>query len=137
MRISFLVVGLLAGTSFALATPQRRGPRKSFTLTATKSTNGDFLREMAAARRKWGIKGHQGMGPSAASVSNKGMQSKAINHFTLRYPSIKMSTNPPPFLDGVVEVHPGPMDIIYTADVQIGEPPQIVKLAMDTGSADL
>lgn len=28
-------------------------------------------------------------------------------------------------------------DDIYIADVQIGEPPQTVKMALDTGSADL
>lgn len=38
---------------------------------------------------------------------------------------------------GRVDVVPMGSDDIYLADVQIGNPPQTVKLALDTGSSDL
>lgn len=39
--------------------------------------------------------------------------------------------------DGRVDVEPLGMDDIYIADVEIGEPPQLLKIAIDTGSSDL
>lgn len=38
---------------------------------------------------------------------------------------------------GRVEVEPLGSDEIYIADVQVGNPPQTLKLALDTGSSDL
>jgi hypothetical protein len=40
-------------------------------------------------------------------------------------------------IEGRVNVHPLGNDSIYIADVPVGTPPQILKIAMDTGSADL
>lgn len=38
---------------------------------------------------------------------------------------------------GQVDVEPIGSDDIYVADVQVGSPPQTLKLALDTGSSDL
>lgn len=40
-------------------------------------------------------------------------------------------------VDGLVEVQPLGSDKIYIANIQIGNPPQTLKLALDTGSSDL
>jgi hypothetical protein len=39
--------------------------------------------------------------------------------------------------DGRVDVKPLGADEIYIADVKVGTPPQTLKMALDTGSADL
>ncbi|CAJ0555142.1 Ff.00g052070.m01.CDS01 [Fusarium sp. VM40] len=112
MMKNFLLLAVLVVASLvtAIATPQPKG-RKGFTLEAAKNTNSkpDFVREWVAARLKWGA-------PVSAEV---------LSAFSL--------------LDeeGRVNVHPLGNDSIYIADVQVGTPPQILKIAMDTGSADL
>ncbi|KAH7263515.1 aspartic peptidase domain-containing protein [Fusarium tricinctum] len=112
MMKSFLLLAVLVVASLATAivTPEPKG-RKGFTLEATKNTNSkpDFVREWVAARLKWGA-------PVSAEV---------LSAFSL--------------LDeeGRVNVHPLGNDSIYIADVPVGTPPQILKIAMDTGSADL
>lgn len=83
-----------------------------------------------------GYQGASSDGPFCGLCRQQRYVNEVIDYLTLRCHGIRMLTDPLS-LDGVVEVHPGPMDIIYTANVEIGEPPQIVKLAMDTGSADL
>ena len=40
-------------------------------------------------------------------------------------------------LEGRVQVQPLGSDDIYIADVLIGNPPQVLKMALDTGSSDL
>ncbi|SPJ86844.1 related to aspartic proteinase precursor [Fusarium torulosum] len=109
---SFLLLAVLvvASLATAIATPQPKGGKR-FALEAAKNTNSkpDFVREWVAARLKWGA-------PVSAEV---------LSAFSL--------------LDeeGRVNVHPLGNDSIYIADVQVGTPPQILKIAMDTGSADL
>ncbi|KAF4986623.1 hypothetical protein FGRMN_10759 [Fusarium graminum] len=109
---SFLLLAMLVIVCLAtaIATPQPN-IKKVFTLEASKNTNSkpDFVREWVAARLKWG-----------APVSEE-----TLSAFSL--------------LDdeGGVNVHPLGNDSIYIADIQVGTPPQILKIAMDTGSADL
>jgi hypothetical protein len=40
-------------------------------------------------------------------------------------------------IEGRVDVEPLGTDDIYIADVEVGSPPQTLKLALDTGSSDL
>lgn len=40
-------------------------------------------------------------------------------------------------IDGRVDIQPMGADALYIADVEIGSPPQLLKMALDTGSADL
>ncbi|ETS01481.1 acid protease [Trichoderma reesei RUT C-30] len=70
----------------------------------------DFVRDWAAAHRRWG---HGGVPKEVAT-------------------KFSLSDSP-----GRVDVVPMGSDDIYLADVQIGNPPQTVKLALDTGSSDL
>ncbi|KAM0245354.1 hypothetical protein ACHAP5_005436 [Fusarium lateritium] len=104
-----LAVLVVANLATAIATPQPKG-RKGFTLEAAKNTHSkpDFVREWVAARLKWGA-------PVSAEV---------LSTFSL--------------LDeeGRVNVHPLGNDSIYIANVPVGTPPQVLKVAMDTGSAD-
>ncbi|KAM0345381.1 hypothetical protein ACHAPU_006543 [Fusarium lateritium] len=105
----FLAMLVIACLTTAIATPQPK-VKKGFTLEATKNTNSkpDFVREWVAARLKWG-----------APIS-----AETLSAFSL--------------LDeeGLVNVHPLGNDSIYIADIQVGTPPQVLKIAMDTGSAD-
>jgi hypothetical protein len=39
--------------------------------------------------------------------------------------------------DGLVEIHPVGTDEIFVADITFGNPPQLLKMAFDTGSADV
>lgn len=41
------------------------------------------------------------------------------------------------FIDGRVDVKPLPNDNMFIADIKVGTPPQTLKVAIDTGSADL
>ncbi|KAM0469972.1 hypothetical protein ACHAPX_010227 [Trichoderma viride] len=74
-----------------------------------KDASRNFARDWAAARHKWG----------------KGVPKEIASSFAL--------------IDGVgqVDVEPIGSDDIYVADVQVGSPPQTLKLALDTGSSDL
>ncbi|KAF5676307.1 hypothetical protein FHETE_2187 [Fusarium heterosporum] len=109
---SFILLAMLviAYLATAIATPQRK-VKKGFTLEVSKNTNSkpDFVREWVAARLKWG-----------APVSEE-----TLSAFSLVDE------------EGRVNVHPLGNDSIYIADIQVGTPPQILKIAMDTGSADL
>ncbi|PHH70495.1 hypothetical protein CDD80_5960 [Ophiocordyceps camponoti-rufipedis] len=70
----------------------------------------DFTTDLAAARRKWGSVVPEEQGFSLA-------QSDGV--------------------ESMVEVKPLVHDQIYVADVEIGTPPQKVKMALDTGSSDV
>ncbi|KAF5587406.1 hypothetical protein FPCIR_7587 [Fusarium pseudocircinatum] len=105
-----LVVSIASATAAAAATPQHKG-RKGFSLEATKNSNSkpDFVREWVAAHQKWG----------------KGVSPETLSAFSLLGD------------DGRVDVKPLGADEIYIADVKVGNPPQTLKMALDTGSADL
>ncbi|KAF5642840.1 hypothetical protein F52700_3066 [Fusarium sp. NRRL 52700] len=110
--LAFLAVLLIVSITSASAavTPQHKG-RKGFSLEATKNSNSkpDFVREWAAAHQKWG----------------KGVSPETLSAFSLLDD------------DGRVDVKPLGADEIYIADVKVGNPPQTLKMALDTGSADL
>ncbi|RKL35348.1 hypothetical protein BFJ72_g8867 [Fusarium proliferatum] len=113
--LAFLAVLLVvsiasASAAAAAATPQHKG-RKGFSLEATKNSNSkpDFVREWVAAHQKWG----------------KGVSPETLSAFSLLDD------------DGRVDVKPLGADEIYIADVKVGNPPQTLKMALDTGSADL
>ncbi|SCV56792.1 related to aspartic proteinase precursor [Fusarium fujikuroi] len=99
-----------ASAAASAATPQHKG-RKGFSLEATKNSNSkpDFVREWVAAHQKWG----------------KGVSPETLSAFSLLDD------------DGRVDVKPLGADEIYIADVKVGNPPQTLKMALDTGSADL
>lgn len=40
-------------------------------------------------------------------------------------------------IDGLINIKPIGNDDLYLADIKIGNPPQIVKMALDTGSSDV
>ncbi|SCO20079.1 related to aspartic proteinase precursor [Fusarium fujikuroi] len=107
-----LVVSVASASASAAsaATPQHKG-RKGFSLEATKNSNSkpDFVREWVAAHQKWG----------------KGVSPETLSAFSLLDD------------DGRVDVKPLGADEIYIADVKVGNPPQTLKMALDTGSADL
>ncbi|KAF5718004.1 hypothetical protein FGLOB1_1897 [Fusarium globosum] len=105
-----LVVSIASASASAAATPQHKG-RKGFSLEATKNSNSkpDFVREWVAAHQKWG----------------KGVSPETLSAFSLLDD------------DGRVDVKPLGADEIYIADVKVGNPPQTLKMALDTGSADL
>ncbi|KAF4342001.1 aspartic ase precursor [Fusarium beomiforme] len=111
MRNLILLSALLvAGLASAAATPQDKG-RKGFSLVATKSSNSkpDFVREWVAAHQKWG----------------KGVSPETLAALSL------LDDN------GHVDVKPLGADEIYIANIKVGTPPQSLKMALDTGSADL
>ncbi|CAM1509141.1 Fc.00g028800.m01.CDS01 [Cosmosporella sp. VM-42] len=110
MRSLLLLVTLLAAFHTTLASPHRRQETNAgFSLAASKGSGGnkDFVQDFATAKLKWG-------------------KVDVASTFSLSDDS-----------DDIVEVDPLPMDSIYIADVEIGNPPQTLKLAIDTGSADL
>ncbi|KAF5616857.1 hypothetical protein F25303_13460 [Fusarium sp. NRRL 25303] len=110
--LAFLAVLLVVSIASASAatTPQHKG-RRGFSLEATKNSNSkpDFVREWVAAHQKWG----------------KGVSPETLSAFKLLDD------------DGRVDVKPLGADEIYIADVKVGNPPQTLKMALDTGSADL
>ncbi|EXM26609.1 Aspartic peptidase A1 family [Fusarium oxysporum f. sp. vasinfectum] len=108
--LAFLAVLLVVSISSTAATPQHKG-RKGFSLEAAKNSNSkpDFVREWVAAHQKWG---------------------KAVSPETLSAFSLLDD-------DGRIDVKPLGADEIYIADVKVGTPPQTLKMALDTGSADL
>ncbi|KAF4443279.1 aspartic ase precursor [Fusarium acutatum] len=110
--LAFLAVLLVVSiaSASAAATPQHKG-RKGFSLEATKNSNSqpDFVREWVVAHQKWG----------------KGVSPETLSAFSLLDD------------DGRVDVKPLGADEIYIADVKVGNPPQTLKMALDTGSADL
>ncbi|KAM3463317.1 hypothetical protein MY5147_002602 [Beauveria neobassiana] len=81
----------------------------SFEVARSDTDKRDFHRDWAAARQKWG-------GSSLNSDS----------------PGFSLAED-----DGLVDVHPMGNDDLYLADIQIGNPPQTVKMALDTGSSDV
>ncbi|KAF5017406.1 hypothetical protein F66182_10666 [Fusarium sp. NRRL 66182] len=83
---------------------------KAFSLEGTKKdSKPDFVREWVAAHKKWG----------------KPVPPETLSAFSLLDD------------DGRVDVKPLGNDEIYIADVKVGTPPQTLKIAVDTGSADL
>ncbi|KAF5581178.1 hypothetical protein FPANT_9053 [Fusarium pseudoanthophilum] len=108
--LAFLAVLLVVSIASAAATPQHKA-RKGFSLEAAKNSNSkpDFVREWVAAHQKWG----------------KGVSPETLSAFSLLDD------------DGRVDVKPLGADEIYIADVKVGNPPQTLKMALDTGSADL
>ncbi|KAK7413201.1 hypothetical protein QQX98_007925 [Neonectria punicea] len=112
MRLPILLVSVLAGVTGALLPPGQRGkPPSTFSLPVSKGQGSkrDFVRDWAAARQKWG----------------KGIPEDVLSTFSL------LDDN------GLVDVQPLGSDDIYIADVQVGNPPQTLKIAIDTGSADM
>ncbi|RGP72687.1 hypothetical protein FLONG3_6695 [Fusarium longipes] len=109
---SFVLLATLLVASLAtvFATPHRQGIKR-FSLEATKKSNSkpDFVREWVAAHQKWG---------------------KPVSKETLATFSLLDD-------DGRVDVTPLGSDEIYIADIKVGTPPQTLKMAIDTGSADL
>ncbi|KAF4493879.1 aspartic ase precursor [Fusarium agapanthi] len=110
--LTFLAVLLVVSIASASAavTPQHKA-YKGFSLEAAKKSNSkpDFVREWVAAHQKWG----------------KGVSPETLSAFSLLDD------------DGRVDVKPLGADEIYIADVKVGNPPQTLKMALDTGSADL
>ncbi|KAL6885106.1 aspartic peptidase domain-containing protein [Trichoderma longibrachiatum] len=98
-------------TSLVNAVPFSDTPPHGFSLAVTRKSDASrsFVRDWAAAHHKWG----NGVPEEVAA--------KLSLTDTL----------------GRVDVVPMGSDDIYLADVQIGNPPQTVKLALDTGSSDL
>ncbi|KJZ80211.1 hypothetical protein HIM_00061 [Hirsutella minnesotensis 3608] len=113
MNAFSLLIAILAVALIALATPLK--PRgfagNSFSLAVTKKQHHrrDFLNEWAAAHRKWG----------------SGVPHEAAHMFSLAQGG------------SLIEVQPLPHDEIYVADIEIGNPPQRIKMALDTGSSDV
>ncbi|KPA44729.1 endothiapepsin [Fusarium langsethiae] len=109
---SFTLLGTLLVASLAtvFATPRRQGMNR-FSLEANRksSSKPDFVREWVAAHQKWG---------------------KPVSQETLAAFSLLDD-------DGRVDVKPLGSDEIYIADIKVGTPPQTLKIAIDTGSADL
>ncbi|KAF4447712.1 hypothetical protein F53441_8790 [Fusarium austroafricanum] len=122
-----LAVLLVASLTSAIAMPQKKG-RKGFSLEATKNTNSrpDFVREWVAAHQKWG----KAVSPEILSAFS--LLDDGISSIRYRISPVLMT-----FADGRVDVNPLGSDMIYIADVKVGTPPQILKIAIDTGSADL
>ncbi|KAI5456415.1 aspartic peptidase domain-containing protein [Mariannaea sp. PMI_226] len=81
----------------------------SLPVRKTQSSKPNFVREWAAARQKWG----------------KSIPENVVSTFSL------IDEN------GLVDVKPLGSDDIYIADIQVGSPPQTLKMAIDTGSADM
>ncbi|EGX88486.1 endothiapepsin precursor [Cordyceps militaris CM01] len=110
--LSVLSLATSFASSFVLPVRDTEAlPPTSFSLEVARSETGkrDFQRDWAAARQKWG--------------------------------GSTLKSRPTPFSladdDGLVDVHPMGNDDLYLADIQIGNPPQTVKLALDTGSSDV
>ncbi|KAH7183013.1 aspartic peptidase domain-containing protein [Fusarium flagelliforme] len=106
---TLLATLLVASLALVLATPHLQGTKR-FSLEAAKNSNSkpDFVREWVAAHQKWG---------------------KPVSQETLAAFSLLDD-------DGRVDVKPLGNDEIYIADVKVGTPPQTLKMAIDTGSAD-
>ncbi|KPM38443.1 hypothetical protein AK830_g8144 [Neonectria ditissima] len=112
MRPLILLSSLLVGVTFARLPPNQRGKSASkFSLPVSKGQGSkrDFVRDWAAARQKWG----------------KGIPKDVVSAFSLLDD------------DGEVDVQPLGSDDIYIADIEVGNPPQTLKIAIDTGSADM
>ncbi|KAH8694689.1 aspartic peptidase domain-containing protein [Ilyonectria robusta] len=113
MRPPIVFISFLAGLTTAALVPPRLHPKStsgfSVPVSKTQSSKRDFVRDWAAARQKWG----------------KGIPNDVLSAFSLLDD------------DGLVDVQPLGSDDIYIADVQIGNPPQTLKIAIDTGSADM
>ncbi|KAK4061142.1 uncharacterized protein Triagg1_10481 [Trichoderma aggressivum f. europaeum] len=105
--ILFVLLAPLWTLVTVVASPNPAGFSLAVNPKADASRN--FVRDWAAARHKWG----------------KGVPREIASAFAL---SDSL---------GIVDVEPMGSDDIYVADVQIGSPPQTLKLALDTGSSDL
>ncbi|VUC22787.1 unnamed protein product [Clonostachys rosea] len=81
----------------------------SLSVAETYHQSKGFVRDWAAARQKWG----------------KGVPKDVATAFSL------LDSN------GRVDVEPLGSDDIFIANIEIGNPPQAVKIALDTGSSDL
>ncbi|CAH0014582.1 unnamed protein product [Clonostachys rhizophaga] len=106
-----LFVAVIAAAAAAIPDQSNLGIEGSFSLSvaATSHQSRGFLRDWAAARQKWG----------------KGIPKDVATAFSL------LDSN------GRVDVQPLGSDDIFIADLEIGNPPQVVKIALDTGSSDL
>ncbi|POR31726.1 Aspartic protease pep1 [Tolypocladium paradoxum] len=111
-RLAFLFA-ILAGLSAVVAAPvEPHGlGSSSFALEVVKkeSYKRDYLKDWAAAHSKWG----------------GGVPEGASKMFSLAQG------------EGQVDVQPMSHDEVYVAEVEIGTPPQRVKMALDTGSSDV
>ncbi|KAM0301002.1 hypothetical protein HYE67_004713 [Fusarium culmorum] len=108
---SLILLATLLVTSLTtvVAIPHRQGLNR-FSLEATRksSSKPSFVREWVAAHQKWG---------------------KPVSQETLAAFSLLDD-------DGRVDVKPLPNDNMFIADIKVGTPPQTLKVAIDTGSAD-
>ncbi|PHH72344.1 hypothetical protein CDD82_6029 [Ophiocordyceps australis] len=99
---------LLVAASGVVCLPTSRGV---FSLNATRKegVEPNFVHSWAAAHAKWG-KGfpHEAVEFYALASGHGGIDAEPINH-----------------------------DALYVAEIQLGTPPQSIKLALDTGSADV
>jgi hypothetical protein len=133
MRSSLLLVTLLA-TSFAtpLVAPAGKVPvgkvPAGFSLEASTRSGSkpSFVRALVAAKEKWG-----------GGVSRETLEGFSLLDDGKFMRCIDMNGVLMVCADGQVNVEPLENDAIYIADVKIGNPPQTVKIAIDTGSADL
>ncbi|KAJ4154996.1 hypothetical protein LMH87_000263 [Akanthomyces muscarius] len=111
---SLSLLSLAASLVSSFALPARNTQDTSsatFSFDVARSGTGkrDFQREWATVRQKWG-----------GSISKPGSSAFSLADD-----------------DGLVDVHPMGNDDLYLADIQIGNPPQTVKMALDTGSSDV
>ncbi|CAH0041422.1 unnamed protein product [Clonostachys solani] len=103
----------VAAVAAAAAIPDQPnlGSEGTFSLSVAETSHQSrgFLKDWAAARQKWG----------------KGIPKDVATAFSL------LDNN------GRVDVQPLGSDDVFIADLEIGNPPQVVKIALDTGSSDL
>ncbi|KAH7146401.1 aspartic peptidase domain-containing protein [Dactylonectria macrodidyma] len=112
MRPLVVIFSLLVVLTAALVPPDLHAkPSSGFSIpvSKTKGSKRDFVREWAAVRQKWG----------------KGIPNDVMSTFSL------LDDN------GIVDVQPLGSDDIFVADIQVGNPPQTLKIAINTGSADM
>ncbi|KAF4126386.1 hypothetical protein GMORB2_0122 [Geosmithia morbida] len=103
------------------ALPQPRDQTQTFSVAVSPSSNDatggrDFVRDWVAAHRKWGG-GVSSQVMSALSTTDTGPDDGAGS--------------------GRVVANPLGRDDVYIANLAVGNPPQLIKLAVDTSSSDL
>lgn len=128
-----LVLVLFPVWASAIAIPSlesQHSPVDSFSLSVSRKNAGkrDFVKEWAAVRQKWG---GSNAGPASYMFS---LADEGMYFLFLLFPCSGRLT---PWPDRTVDVEPIGNDDLYLAEVQVGNPPQTVRMALDTGSSDV